>query len=450
MKQSIFRQYDIRGLVDIDLTPDSVRILGRAIGTMVSKERERRRLTLGWDARHSSPVYRDAISQGLREAGMDVIQLGMCTTPAFYFSVRHLQADGGVMITGSHNPPEFNGFKVNIGHESIYGDQIQKLYHIIQNGEFAQGEGKIKQYDIMPDYIDFLKKAFSLDRPLRVAMDSGNGTAGLAAPEVFKHYDCVVYELFSEPDGDFPNHHPDPTIPEFIEPLRQLVLEKNLDFGVAFDGDADRIGVVDDQGSIIWGDELMVIFARSILKRNPGATIIAEVKSSQRLFDDVAKNGGRPIMWKTGHSLIEAKMREENALLAGEMSGHIFFNDRYFGFDDAIYAALRLAEIVSQSEEPLSEYLTDLPPSYSTPEIRFECPDDKKFAVVKQAVDYFKAQEYDVVDIDGVRLNMGDGWGLLRASNTQPALVMRFEAQNAERLAEIKALVENKLNDFLK
>ncbi|NQS97129.1 MAG: phosphomannomutase/phosphoglucomutase [candidate division Zixibacteria bacterium] len=449
MNQTIFRQYDIRGIVDIDLTPESVRTLGRGIGTMMKREGAGNRLTLGWDARLSSPIFRDALSEGLTSTGMMVIQLGMCTTPAFYYSVHHLQADGGVMITGSHNPPEFNGFKVNIGAESIYGEKIQELYRIIEKGDFAEGEGKISEYEIMPDYIDYLKKALSIERTLRVALDSGNGTAGLVAPEVFKHYNCVVYELFSEPDGNFPNHHPDPTIPEFIETLRRKVLDKGLDFGVAYDGDADRIGVIDDKGNIIWGDELMVIFSRDILKRNPGAAIIAEVKSSQHLFDDVAKNGGRPIMWKTGHSLIEAKMKEEGALLAGEMSGHIFFNDRYFGFDDAVYASLRLAEIVSQDDKPLSEYLSDLPASFSTPEIRFDCPDDKKFEVVKKAQEYFKAKGYDVNDIDGVRLNMGDGWGLLRASNTQPVLVMRFEAQSEERLKEIKSLMENKLKDFL-
>lgn len=448
MNQTIFRQYDIRGIVDEDLTPEVVRTLGRGIGTMMTNL-GRKRLTLGWDARLSGPSYRDAITEGLTSAGMDVIQLGMCATPMFYFSIHHLQAEGGVMITGSHNPPEFNGFKVNVGYDSIYGEDIQDLYHLIEKGDFSQGAGKVRQYDIIPDYIQFQRTSVAIERPLRLALDSGNGTAGLAAPEIFKHHGCVVYDLFSEPDGNFPNHHPDPTVPKYMEALKKTVLDKGLDFGVGYDGDADRIGVIDDKGNIIWGDELMVIFSRDILRKHIGGTIIAEVKSSQRLYDDIARNGGRPIMWKTGHSLIKSKMKEENALLAGEMSGHIFFNDRYFGFDDAIYASLRLAEIVSRDDRPLSDYLSDLPRSYSTPEIRFDCPDEVKFDVVMKVVDYFKSEGYDVNDIDGVRLNMGDGWGLLRASNTQPALVMRFEAQSAERLEEIKSLMESKLKDFL-
>ncbi len=448
MNSTIFRQYDIRGVVDEDLTPEVVRTLGRGIGTMMAGQ-GRRRLTLGWDARLSGPAYRDAITEGLVSAGMSVIQLGMCATPMFYFSIHHLQADGGVMITGSHNPPEFNGFKVNVGPESLYGEGLQELYRLIEKGDFAQGEGKVSRFDILADYIMYHKNTVSIERPLRVALDAGNGTAGLAAPELFRYYGCVVYDLFTNPDGNFPNHHPDPTLPDEIKVLRDTVLQKGLDFGVGYDGDGDRIGVVDEKGNIIWGDELMVIFSRDILRTHLGAAVIAEVKSSQRLYDDIARNGGRPIMWKTGHSLIKRKMREEEALLAGEMSGHIFFNDRYFGFDDAIYASLRLAEIVARGNLKLSEYLADLPKSYATPEIRFDCPEDKKFEVVKKAVECFKREGYDVNDIDGVRLNMGDGWGLLRASNTQPVLVMRFEAQSPERLDEIKQLVEDKLKDFM-
>jgi phosphomannomutase/phosphoglucomutase len=448
MNPAIFRQYDIRGLVDVDLSPNIVRTLGKGIGTYL-RHQGRKRMTLGWDARLSSPTYKDAITEGLISTGMDVIQLGMCSTPSFYFSIHNLQVDGGVMITGSHNPPEFNGFKVNAGEESIYGEEIQSLYRLIAQGDFATGKGKVAHYKIIPDYQNYLKGAVSIARPLRIALDAGNGTAGLIAPEVFRHYGCVVYDLFSEPDGNFPNHHPDPTVPKFIQTLKDTVLLKGLDFGVAYDGDADRIGVIDDKGTIIWGDELMVIFSRDILKRNPGGTFIAEVKSSQRLYDDVAKNGGRPIMWKTGHSLIKAKMKEEKALLAGEMSGHIFFNDRYFGFDDAIYASLRLAEIVASEERPLSDYLADLPKVYSTPEIRFDCSDDVKFEVTRKVVEYFKGAGYNVVDIDGVRLNLNDGWGLLRASNTQPVLVMRFEAQSEARLKEIQELVEGKLKEMM-
>ena len=449
MNREIFRQYDIRGVVDVDLNEEIVETLGKGIGTLLQKQ-GKMRICLGWDARLSGPSYSDAMTRGLTSTGIDVIKLGMVTTPIFYFSIHHLQTDGGVMITGSHNPPEFNGFKVNVGTDSLYGEGIQDLYRLIEKGYFLSGEGTIKSYNVIPDYIDYMKSAISIDRPLRIALDAGNGTAGLAAPEIFRYHICVTYDLFMEPDGNFPNHHPDPTIPKNLEDLKKIVLQKNLDFGVAYDGDADRIGVIDEKGNVIWGDQLMIIFSRSILRKNPGATIIGEVKSSQSLYDDVALNGGNPIMWKTGHSLIKSKMKEEHALLAGEMSGHIFFNDRYFGFDDAIYASLRLAEIVASSDKPLSEYLADVPKAYSTPEIRFDCPEDKKFGIVSQAVKYFKDADYNVNDIDGVRLNMGDGWGLLRASNTQPVLVMRFEAQTEQRLAEIKALVENKLHEFLK
>ena len=449
MNRAIFRQYDIRGVVDVDINYEVVRTLGLGIGTYLGKQ-GCKKLTLGWDARLSGPAYRDAITEGLIATGIDVVQLGMCATPMFYFSIHHLKSDGGVMITGSHNPPEFNGFKVNAGVDSVYGEGIQDIYRIIEKGQFLSGKGKVTQYNIVPDYIAYLKKSVKLARPLKVALDSGNGTGGLAAPEIFRALGCQVIELFSQPDGNFPHHHPDPTIPENIAELKKTVLTQKLDFGVAYDGDADRIGVIDDIGNIIWGDQLMIIFARSILKEHPGAAIIGEVKSSQRLYDDIAKHGGKPIMWKTGHSLIKSKMKQEKALLAGEMSGHIFFKDRYFGYDDAIYASLRLAEIVSKGDRPLSSYLADLPQAFSTPEIRFECPEEKKFEVVEKAVAYFKSAGYDVNDIDGVRLNVGDGWGLLRASNTQPVLVMRFEARTEARLLEIRKLVEDKLNEFLK
>lgn len=448
MNQSIFRQYDIRGIVDHDLTPAVVETLGRGIGTMM-RGLNRRRVSLGWDARLSSPIYKEAMTEGLTSTGMDVVQLGMCTTPSFYFSIHHLATDGGVMITGSHNPPEFNGFKVNVGNKSIFGKEIQGLYRLIEKGEFSSGRSKVEETIIIPDYIDYLSSAFEMKRSLKIALDSGNGTAGMAAPEVFRRLGCEVIELYSEPDGNFPNHHPDPTVEKFIVDLKRTVLDQGLDFGVAYDGDADRIGVIDDEGNIIWGDMLMVIFARDILAKNPGAAIIGEVKSSQKMYDDIARHGGCPIMWKTGHSLIKNKMKEEGALLAGEMSGHIFFNDRYFGFDDAIYASGRLAEIVAAGDKPLSHYLDDLPQSFSTPEIRFDCPDDRKFKVIEKAQRYFKEEGYDVNDIDGVRLNFGDGWGLLRASNTQPVLVMRFEAQSSERLDKIESLVRDKLNDFL-
>ncbi|MBL7190614.1 phosphomannomutase/phosphoglucomutase [bacterium] len=447
MNRTIFRQYDIRGLVDEDLNQEVVTTLGRGIGTMF-RNLGMKRISLGWDARFSSPIYRDALTEGLNSTGVNVIHLGMCTTPSSYFAIHHLKTDGGVMITGSHNPPEFNGFKVNVGNKSIFGEEIQDLYRLIEKGQFASGKGSVEEYLIITHYIGYLSAAVKLNRKLRIALDSGNGTGGLVAPEVFRRLGCEVTELFSEPDGNFPNHHPDPTVEKFIADLKRTVVDNKLDFGVAYDGDADRIGVIDDKGNIIWGDMLMVIFARSILKDNPGAAIIGEVKSSQKMYDDIAKHGGRPIMWKTGHSLIKNKMKEEGALLAGEMSGHIFFNDRYLGYDDAVYASCRLAEIVAAGNKPLSGFLNDLPKTYSTPEIRFDCTDDVKFKVIERAQDYFIKAGYDVNDIDGVRLNFGDGWGLLRASNTQPVLVMRFEAESEKRLEEIETLVRNKLKDF--
>lgn len=444
----IFREYDVRGIYGKDLTLEAAELLGKGFGAY-AKGKGVKKITLGRDVRLSSDALHDSIIKGLTEAGMEIIDVGVCPTPLLYFSIHHLKADGGVMITGSHNPPEFNGFKLAIGKETIYGDKIQEVRKIIENGKFEKGKGTVSDYDIVQDYLNYLKNNFGgfikSKRPLKIVVDCGNGTAGIAVPAILKSLGCDVTELFCDLDGNFPNHHPDPTIPKNLEALIRKVKEEKADFGAAYDGDADRIGVVDENGEIIWGDKLMIIFSRDILKKKPGATFISEVKSSQTMYDDIAKNGGKAIMWKTGHSLIKAKMKEAGALLAGEMSGHIFFADRYLGYDDAIYATCRLAEILAESNKKTSELLSDVPKTYSTPEIRIDCPDEKKFQIVEAAKERFR-KEYKIIDVDGVRILFDDGWGLIRASNTQPVLVMRFEANSEKRLKEIKDFVEAELN----
>ncbi|MBI5182646.1 MAG: phosphomannomutase/phosphoglucomutase [Nitrospirae bacterium] len=448
----IFREYDVRGVFGKDLTLEAAKLLGMGFGTY-AKEKGVKKVTLGRDVRLSSDALHDSIISGLAETGMEVIDIGVCPTPILYFSIHHLKVGGGVMITGSHNPPEFNGFKLAIGKETIYGDKIQEVRKIIEGGRFDKGKSSISEYDIIQDYIDYLKAGFNdlkkSKKTLKVVVDCGNGTAGIAAPKILNDLGCDVIELFCNLDGNFPNHHPDPTIPKNLDALIKKVKETKADFGAAYDGDADRIGVVDENGEIIWGDKLMIIFSRDILKKKPGATFISEVKSSQTMYDDITKNGGKAIMWKTGHSLIKAKMKETGALLAGEMSGHIFFADRYLGYDDAIYATCRLAEIAANSGKRVSELLADAPKTYSTPEIRIDCPDEKKFDIVEAAKARFK-KEYKIIDVDGVRILFDDGWGLIRASNTQPVLVMRFEANSEKRLKEIKEFVESELNKIKK
>jgi len=436
----IFRQYDIRGIAETDLTSEVVALIGRALGTWV-REREGKRIAVGRDGRVSGARLRDALIKGVRQAGVDVLDVGMLPTPVLYFSQHNLDVHGAVQITGSHNPPEFNGFKLLIQKETLYGDTIQEIYRRIQAKRFQTGEGKVRSEKVIPAYISHVVNDVKLKRPLRVALDSGNGVGGLVGPSIFRKLGCEVIELYSEVDGTFPNHHPDPTVEKNLVVLRETVLREKLDFGVAYDGDADRIGVIDDKGQILWGDRLLALFARNVLKVYPGSAIVGEVKCSKALYEDVARHGGQPIMWKTGHSLIKAKLRESGAKLAGEMSGHIFFNDRYYGFDDALYASARLAEIIASDNLPLSQLLNDLPLYPVTPEMRIDCPDEIKFQIVEKVADYFRA-EYDVVDIDGVRVNFEHGWGLVRASNTQPVLVLRFEADTQERVDEYRKNVE--------
>jgi phosphomannomutase/phosphoglucomutase len=444
MNPSIFREYDIRGVVDQDFNLDDVEKIGRGYATYLAGHGGRT-CVVGRDCRLSSPTIRDALIRGMRQGGADVIDVGLCPTPVLYFALRHFNADGGVMITASHNPPEYNGFKVCLGFDTIFGDQIRNLKNLIASGEYSSGNGSLDRQEIMSTYCDFLASHLRLERPVRLAVDAGNGTGGLAAGPILKRLHCRPVELFMEPDGTFPNHQPDPTMPRNLATLSQTVVGQGLELGIAFDGDADRLGVVDEGGRILYGDMLMILFARDILKNHPGGKVIGEVKCSQIMYDDIQARGGIPIMWKTGHSLIKQKLKDEQALLAGEMSGHFFFRHRYFGFDDAIYAAGRLLEILSRDRRPLSAYLADLPRTYNTPEIRIDCPENQKFQLVAQAKQIL-AGEHRVIDIDGVRVVFPDGWGLVRASNTSPVIVLRFEAETASRLQEIRALVESAID----
>jgi phosphomannomutase/phosphoglucomutase len=440
----VFREYDIRGVAHADLTREFVYDLGRAIGTYFDRHNARR-IATGRDCRLSSPGFREALLKGLVETGREVIDLGMLPTPLVYFATFTMDVEGAVQITGSHNPPEENGFKVALGRSTIFGEQIQEIRRIMACGDFIQGEGGIEESDITRHYQDHVLGTVQPGKLKRkVVVDSGNGTAGVVAPELYRRLGLDVVGLYSEPDGQFPNHHPDPTVTENILDLIEAVKGEGADLGIAFDGDADRIGVVDERGEILWGDQLLLIFSREILRERPGVMVIGEVKCSQVLFDDVARNGGRPLMWKVGHSLIKAKMKEEGALLAGEMSGHLFFADRYFGYDDAIYAGARLLEVLTRKKGPLSGLLADLPEMVNTPEIRVDCPDERKFEVVKRLVRSFK-RDHDVVDVDGARVLFSDGWGLVRASNTQPVLVMRFEARDTEALKHIREEVQRRL-----
>ena len=442
MRREIFREYDIRGIADKDLTAETVELLGSGIGTWLLRK-GCSNIALGRDCRLSSEPFRNAILKGLTATGMAVTDVGCVPTPLLYYAIHELKKAGGVMITGSHNPADYNGFKVCLGHGSVYGAQIQEIADVIEANDFEKGSGNVSSADVMPAYKKYVLSIIRPSRRVRIAMDCGNGTACLLAPEIAETLGCDVTRLYCDMDGHFPNHHPDPTIVENLADLRKTVTSNGLEIGISFDGDADRIGVVADDGRIIWGDTLLAIYAREILKRKPGATFIAEVKCSMNLYKDIETHGGHPIMWRTGHSLIKAKMKEEKAELAGEMSGHMFFADRYLGYDDAIYAACRIIELLADSPIPLSGILDSFPKTFVTPEIRLQCDDDKKFIVVEKVKEYFK-KDCKVIDVDGARVVFPDGWGLIRASNTQDVLVMRFEADTEARLDEIRALVEKK------
>jgi phosphomannomutase/phosphoglucomutase len=446
MNPHVFREYDVRGIVGDDLNREFVFNLGRAIGTYALRHKIKT-MSIGRDCRLSSNDFADFLSRGINQTGIDTIDIGFCATPMLYFSIRHLKTGGGVMVTGSHNPPEFNGFKICIGFDTIYGTQIQELRKIMEDGSYASGSAASStRQDISRAYEDHLFNNVKINRDIKVVVDSGNGVGGYFAVPLLKRFGCRVTAINCEPDGNFPNHFPDPTVEENLTQLIELVREQKAALGIAFDGDADRLGVISDTGEIIWGDKLLILFSRYILKTNPHSTIIGEVKCSQTLYDDIAKNSGRAIMWKAGHSLIKAKMKEEKALLGGEMSGHFFFADRYFGYDDAIYAALRLLEILSQSGSKISTLLSDIPKLYSTPEIRVDCPDNKKAAVVEKIKKHYQ-NNTGLIDIDGVRIPFPDGWALVRSSNTQPVIVLRFEASSESSLKKIRKEVESLLSD---
>ena len=442
----IFREYDIRGLVAEDLSPENVTVIGKAIGTYIRRAGGKT-LSLGWDVRTSSIEFRDLITHSLNSTGCDVIDIGMVSTPVSYFSLHHLKVDGGVMITGSHNPPEFNGFKLSHGVDSLYGEKIQILKGLIDNNDFEQGTGSVEHQDVQEAYIEKICSVIKFDRPLKVVVDGGNGCFGITGPKLLRKLGLDPIEQFCEPDGTFPNHHPDPTIPEYMQDLIDRVKSEKADLGIGFDGDADRLGVVDDQGNLLWGDQLLIIYARDLLTRHPGTAVVGEVKCSQNLFDDIKKHGGVPVMSPAGHSLIKKKMRETKALLAGEMSGHMCFSDNYYGFDDALFAACRMIQIAAACDGKVSEMLADLPKMFNTPEIRADCPDHLKFDIVKELTEHFRAL-YKIIDIDGVRINFESGWGLVRASNTQPVLVLRFEAQSPEQLEEYRSIVYDRLKKY--
>lgn len=448
MNTNIFREYDIRGIVGEQLTDETVATLAKAIGTFF-QQNGARRIAIGYDARKSSRGFCELLTSGFNETGCDVVLIGMVPTPVLYHTVFTKDVDGGVMITGSHNPPDHNGFKICLGKSTLFGAQIQEIKDIALSGEFVRGVGTIESIDVLDDYChDIISKIEMGPRRLTAVVDAGNGMGGVTAVPVYKALGVELVELFIEPDSNFPNHHPDPTVTENLEDTIRAVHEHKTDIGLALDGDGDRIGVVDETGRIIWGDELMILLSRSILAQHPGATIIAEVKCSQNLFDDIEKHGGTAVMWKAGHSLIKAKMKETGAALAGEMSGHIFFADRFYGFDDATYAGARVLEILSKTDKPLSALLADVAPTFSTPELRIDCSDERKFEIVSAIAKYFSST-HEVIIIDGARILFDHGWGLVRASNTQAILVLRFEADSEENLNAIRSEVEMKVKELL-
>jgi phosphomannomutase/phosphoglucomutase len=431
----IFRQYDIRGIVGDDLTVEAAYAIGRGYAVMLARAGKSGAVVVGRDNRPSGDALRDALVAGLTESGVDVVDIGVVPTPVVYWSLHHLPVAGGIQITGSHNPPEFNGFKMCVGTSSLHGEAIQQMYGIIRAQDYIAGAGTSRSEDVLDRYIDdIVAKTGPLKRPLKIVYDCGNGVGAVVAPQLFARLGVESTALFADSDGSFPNHHPDPTVVENLQDLIAQVRADGAEVGIGFDGDADRIGVVDGSGDIVWGDTLLILYARDVLARTgAGQSIIFDVKCSQSLPDAIEAAGGVPVMWKTGHSLIKEQMKARHAPLAGEMSGHMFFTEGFYGHDDALYAAARLLRILSDTGKTVRELLADVPRLVSTPEMRVDCPDDQKFAIVQRAVEHFRAR-YAVNDIDGVRILFGDGWGLIRASNTQAILVLRFEAPTAERL----------------
>jgi len=442
LPKQIFREYDIRGFVDKDLTEDVIEKIGKAYGSKIQGD-----VVIGRDVRASSDRYSKALIKGILSTGCNVIDIGISTTPLLYFAIHHYDQAGGVMVTGSHNPIEFNGLKLCQGLQSIHGKGIQELRKMIEAEDFKEGEGKTEERKPLENYLDYIKSRIRLNKKLKVVVDAGNGTAGMTALRLLNDLGCEVIPLYCEPDENFPNHLPDPTVEKYVQDLIAKVQEEKADIGIGYDGDADRLGVIDEKGGIIWGDKLLMLLSDEIQTRKPGSKIIFDVKCTHLLENAIKKQGGIPIMWKTGHSLIKAKMKEEDAEMAGEMSGHIFFKDRFLGFDDGVYASCRFLEILSNTDKKASELLEDVPKTYSTPELRVDCPEDKKFLIPEELKKELK-NEFNIYDIDGARIQFGDGWGLVRASNTQPVLVLRFESETEERLAEIKNFVETKVDEI--
>ncbi len=441
LKPTIFREYDIRGIADTDLLDGDIRVLGQAIGTYLQRE-SGKNVVLGRDCRLSSVRLSEAIAEGLVASGCDVTEIGTVPTPVLYHCSHVTNSDGAVMITGSHNPPDYNGFKVVCGGGTLYGGQIQKLRQLIEANDLLTGNGSRRSHDAVTPYVDDISARVQWDRRIKVVLDAGNGTTGPTMHRLLERMNADAVELFFEMDGNFPNHHPDPTVEKNLVSLANAVREHGAELGIAFDGDSDRIGALDENGKVVWGDYLLLIYGREVLSRKPGATIIGEVKCSQVLYDKLRELGGNIIMYRTGHSLIKAKMKETKAELAGEMSGHMFFSDGYYGYDDALFAACRLMKIIADSGKPLSAQLEGLPEMVTTPEIRVDCADEVKFDVVERVAEHFKGKR-EVITVDGVRVLFDHGWGLVRASNTQPVLVLRFEAETAEQLAEYRKELED-------
>lgn len=443
----ILREYDIRGIVGESLTERDALALGHAFGTFVRRTNGSR-ICVGYDGRDSSPGFADAVAQGLKETGIAVENIGLGPSPMLYFAVKDRGADAGIMVTGSHNPADYNGFKMMLRDAPVFGDSVRELGRIAASGDFETGAGSSKNADIRDTYTDRLLKDFMSGRPLKIAWDAGNGAAGEILRRLTRKLPGEHILLYDDIDGRFPNHHPDPTVDKNLNDLRRAVMDNNCDLGIAFDGDGDRIGVVDETGNILRCDTLLALYAKDVLSRHPGAAIIGDVKCSQVLFDEIARLGGRPVMWKTGHSLVKAKMAEEKAPLAGELSGHIFFADSYYGFDDALYCAVRLMNIVGADEAPLSALTAHLPKTHSTPEIRIDVPEEDKFGLVPKIATHLKTwigRDFHIDDIDGIRVTAPQGWWLLRPSNTQNALVCRIEADSAQALAELKTMVEKEV-----
>jgi phosphomannomutase len=441
---TILREYDIRGVVDETLNRDDARAIGRAFGTMVA-DAGGTTVCVGYDGRLSSPGFETAVAEGLTACGLEAVKIGLGPTPMLYFAVHTLGADGGIMVSGSHNPPQYNGFKMMMGKAPFYGEDIRRLGEIAAAGAFASGTGRARENPVFDAYVERLAADYDGARALSVAWDAGNGSAGAAMEQLCARLPGRHVLLNEKIDGTFPAHHPDPTLPECLEQLQDAVTGGGCDLGFAFDGDGDRIGAIDGKGRILWGDQLMVLLATEVLAKLPGATIIADVKASQTLFDEIARLGGVPLMWRTGHSLIKAKMAEVGAPLAGEMSGHIFFADRYYGYDDALYAAVRLLGFLSRSDADLATLRDRLPQAVNTPELRFPCSDERKFGVIDEVAARLRKDGAEVSDIDGVRVRTGDGWWLLRASNTQDVLVARCESGDEAGLARLTSALADHL-----